>query len=85
MGTVVYLLCALTAFGCTLLLSRAFSRSGSRLLFWSALCFACFTVNNALIAVDLIILPDVDLSTLRLSVTLIGTALLLGSLIGESR
>lgn len=85
MATLVYLLCALTAFGCTLLLSRAFSRSGSRLLFWSAICFACFTVNNALIAVDLVVLPEVDLSTLRLLVTLLGNALLLGSLISESR
>lgn len=28
------------------------------MLFWSALCFACLTISNALLVVDRLVLPE---------------------------
>lgn len=85
MAIVVYLLCTVAALGCTALLFRAYRRSGTRLLLWSAVCFGCLTVNNALIAVDLVVLPTVDLFFLRNLAGLAGIVALLYGLIWEAR
>jgi hypothetical protein len=85
MGIVVYLLCAVAALGCTVVLFRAYRRSGTRLLLWSAVCFACLTFNNALIAVDLLVLPEVDLFFLRNLAAFAGIGALLYGLIWEAR
>ena len=84
LGPFVYALCALTAFACALLLLRARARGGSPLLLWSGLCFACLTINNALVVVDLIVFPDVNLFLVRNVVALLGMLLLLYGLIWES-
>jgi uncharacterized protein DUF5985 len=84
MAPLVYLLCALAALGCALLLGRAYRRGRSRLLLWSTLCFACLTANNLLVAVDLVILPDVNLFFARQLTALVGMLLLLYGLIWES-
>ncbi len=74
----VYLLCAITSLVCMLLLGHAFLRTRSRLLFWSALCFVGLAVNNALLFVDLVLLPtQVDLQIPRLLASGIGVALLI--------
>ena len=80
----VYLLCAATSGACALLLLRAYHRTGTRLLLWSSLCFVGLTLNNALLIVDLILVPDVDLSTWRLVPAGVGVALLLYGLVWES-
>jgi hypothetical protein len=80
----VYLLCAATSGACALLLLRAYHRTGTRLLLWSSLCFVGLTLNNALLIVDLIVVPDVDLSTWRLVPAVAGVALLLYGLVWES-
>lgn len=85
LGPIVYTLCALTAFACALLLLRAHVRTQSPLLFWSGLCFALLTLNNALVVVDLVVLPDVNLFLLRNLAALIGMLLLLYGLIWESK
>lgn len=85
MAVLVYLLCALAALACTVLLFRAYLRVGSRLLFWSAVCFACFTVNNLLLTIDLLVLPDVNLFVARNVAALSGVVALLYGLIWESR
>jgi hypothetical protein len=85
MAVLVYLLCALAALACTVLLFRAYLRVGSRLLFWSAVCFACFTVNNLLLTIDLLVLPDVNLFVARNVAALSGIVALLYGLIWESR
>jgi hypothetical protein len=83
---VVYALCALAAFGCAWLLYAAYRRSGVPLLFWSALCFACFTATNMLTIVDIVLLPaEIDLFVLRQIVTLAGLLFLLYGLIWDSR
>jgi hypothetical protein len=85
MGLVVYLLCAATALCCTVLLTRAYRRVRTRLLFWSAVCFACLTLNNVLVAVDLVVLPHINLFGLRNVSALAGICALLYGLIWESR
>ena len=84
MAETVYLLCATTSAACALLLLRAHHRTGTSLLLWSGLCFVGLAVNNAILVVDLILVPDVDLSTWRLVPAVLGVALLLYGLIWES-
>jgi hypothetical protein len=76
--TLVYLLCFVTSVACAVLLARSFLRSRSRMLFWSALCFALLAGVNLIVIFDLVIYPDsVDLRPYRLWLTLIAVAVLL--------
>jgi hypothetical protein len=84
-GPVVYLLCALTALACAGLLLRGYARSGARLLLWAGLCFAGLTINNVLVFVDLVVVPDVDLFTWRNVAALAGMAVLLYGLVWDTR
>lgn len=84
MGPVIYSLCALTSLTCLVLLWRSYRMTGSRLLFWSALCFLLLTVNNVLLVLDKIVFPvEVDLSLWRLVAALAAVALLLFGLVWE--
>lgn len=83
-GLLVYLLCALTSLVCAVLLFRAYRQTHIRLLLWSALCFACFSLNNILLVVDVRIVPEHDLSIARTLPSLVGIALLLYGLIWET-
>ena len=85
MGPLVYTLCALTALACAILLLRAHGRTRSPLLFWSGLCFAGLTLNNAFVVIDLVLLRDVlDLFLLRNATALVAMLLLLYGLIWRS-
>jgi hypothetical protein len=64
---------------------RTYRRGRARLLFWSALCFFFLAVGNILLFIDLIILPDYDLSVVRDCVTLAALAMLLYGLVWETR
>jgi hypothetical protein len=75
--TVVYTLCFATSAACASLLARAWQRSGTRLLMWSALCFALLAANNLFVILDLLVLRDVDLGIIRLSISLAAVAVLL--------
>ena len=83
MAGLVYLLCAATALACGVLLFRGYGRSGTRLLLWCALFFLALTLENAIVFIDLIIVPDTDLYTLRTSIALVGVTLLLVGLIWD--
>ena len=83
MALVIYVLCALTSIFCAVLLARGYRQSRVRLLMWSAICFACFALNNMLLIVDERIVPEQDLSVARSIPSLIGIALLLYGLIWE--
>jgi hypothetical protein len=83
MAPLIYSLCALTCLAAFGLLLRAWRATGHRLLFWSALCFAALSVNNILLVVDKLMLPQVDLSTWRLLAALAAVLLLLFGLIWE--
>lgn len=84
MASIVFILCTLTSAACAILLARAFLRSGQRLLFWSTLCFIGLSLNNALLFIDIVMLPDVDLSVWRLIPALAGVAALCYGLIMET-
>lgn len=60
MAEIVYLLCAAMSIGCAVMLFRGHLKSPSQLLFWSAACFGFLALNNVILVVDLIILPDVN-------------------------
>jgi hypothetical protein len=84
MASIVYIACTLTSGVCLVLLLRAYLRSRQRLLFWSTLAFAGLCLNNALLYVDVIWLPDVDLSLVRMIPALLGVAALCYGLIMEA-
>jgi len=73
----VYILCFLTSSACAFLLARDYVRTGTRLLLWSALCFALLAANNLVVVADLIVLPDIDLRVLRLGFSLTAVLVLL--------
>ncbi|MCC6797825.1 MAG: hypothetical protein IT366_22110 [Candidatus Hydrogenedentes bacterium] len=86
MGSVVYILCALTSAACAVLLTRGFLRTRERLLLWSSLCFILLAISNVLLVIDLALLPrTIDLSVIRTVPAFLGVCVLLFGLIWESR
>jgi hypothetical protein len=79
----LYLLCFLTSLSCCLLLIRSYRRTGSRVLLWTAACFVLLAIDNLLVVLDLIVLPNVDLSLARLLATLFAVSTLLVGFIWE--
>lgn len=53
----VYVLCLLTSLVCTGLLVRAWLRSRSKLLLWSAISFSLLALNNVFVVIDVVITP----------------------------
>ena len=84
MAKAVFLLCALTSLACAALLLRAYGRRRSRLLLWSGLCFVGLALNNGLLVIDRLILPEVDLSLWRQVPALGGIALLVWGLVWDA-
>lgn len=84
MAVAIYVLCTLTALACTWLLLQAWRRNGFRVLLWSGLCFAGLTLNNLLLVIDKVVLPDVDLSIWRTLAALLAMTVLLFGLIWEA-
>ncbi|HME20096.1 MAG TPA: DUF5985 family protein [Acetobacteraceae bacterium] len=82
---VIYLMCVATSVLCAYLLARAYRRSRTKLLIWSALCFALLAVNNLVVAADVLLLPTIDLTVLRLATSLAAVAVLLFGFIWEAR
>jgi hypothetical protein len=83
MAAGVYVLCALTSSFCAALLLRAYRLQRARLLFWSSLCFIGLALNNILLFVDLIVVPQIDLQPVRNGAALLGTAVMLFGLIWD--
>ena len=90
LAVAVYLLCAATSLACAVLLFRGYRRSGARFLLWSSLCFSCLTLNNLILFIDRVLLPDVsgflgvEFAVWRSSVALVGLALLLYGLVWDA-
>jgi hypothetical protein len=85
MPEVVYLLCAATCLLCTIFLFRGYARTGVRLLFWSGLCFLGLMLDNLMLYIDVIVMPDVSLEIWRKIPGLIAIMLLLFGLVWESK
>jgi hypothetical protein len=76
--TLVYTLCFATSTLCAYLLGRSFRRRRSRLLLWSALCFALLAMANLAVVIDKLVFPtQVDLRPVRLGLSLAAVAVLL--------
>jgi cytochrome bd-type quinol oxidase subunit 2 len=84
MSSLIYGLCAAVALLCAVLLLAAWRRQGHKLLLWSGLCFAGFTINNILLVLDKVVYPDVDLSVWRTGVAALSIAVLLYGLIWDA-
>lgn len=80
---IVYLLCVATSVLCAYLLARAYRASRTRLLIWSAACFALLALNNFVVAVDILLLPTIDLTVVRLITSLAAVGVLLYGFIWE--
>ncbi|HEY8296697.1 MAG TPA: DUF5985 family protein [Candidatus Baltobacteraceae bacterium] len=80
---IVYLLCTATSLLCAVLLFRSYQRQRIALLFWSGLCFVGLFLNNALLFVDLVLLPAGDLSILRVLPAALGMIVLCYGLVRE--
>jgi hypothetical protein len=85
MANLIYALCALTSIACAALLIQGFLRTRSRLLLWSSLCFVGLVVNNLLLVLDRIVLPEADLNTWRLGSALVALMLLVYGLVWDSK
>jgi hypothetical protein len=81
----VYLLCVVTSLTAMLLLLRSYRENSSRLLLWNAAAFVAFALNNVLLFMDLILLPNVDLRLLRTRTALVGVWTLLYPAAVQSR
>lgn len=84
MAEAVYILCALTSTACAILLFRGYLKGKTNLLLWSSLCFAGLALNNILLFIDLVVVPEIDLSVIRSIPAVIGFVLLLYGLIWET-
>jgi hypothetical protein len=83
--TIVYVLCLATSLLCAVLLVRAYWASRSRLLLWSALCFVLLAANNLLVVVDMVMLPQADLTIARQGAALAAVLVLLVGFVWEAR
>jgi len=84
MAAFIYGLCTVTALLCASLLLRAYYRSRYKLLLWGSLCFFGLTLNNALLVVDKLVLPEFNLFAWRLIVALIAVSVLLYGVIWDA-
>lgn len=82
---VVYLLCVVTSVLCAGLLVRAYLRTRTRLLLWSAVAFVFLAVNNTLVFLDLVVVgPTVDLLPYRYAAALAAVCVLIYGFIWEA-
>ena len=83
MAEAVYLLCAITSVVCAGLLVRSYRSHPTRIVLWSTLCFVGLAFNNILMFVDLVIVPELDLSVLRSATAFVAVILFLIGLLWE--
>jgi hypothetical protein len=82
--TVVYVLCFLTSVACAWMLGRSYRRNGTRLLLWSAICFAFLALSNLALVLDLVVWPtSVDLRLPRLLLALAAVVSLIWGFVWE--
>jgi len=85
MAEAVYVLCALTSTLCAVLLVRGYLATRVRLLLWASLCFSGLALNNILLFVDLVMVPEIDLSLWRGGTALVAMVILVFGLVWESK
>lgn len=85
MPGLVYLLCAGTCLLCAVMLLRGYARTHVRLLLWSGLCFIGLMLDNVMLYVDVVVVPDVSLTVVRKLPGFIGIVMLLFGLVWDSK
>jgi hypothetical protein len=85
MPGLVFLLGAATCVLCAAMLLRGYLRQRVRLLLWSGLCFLGLMVENIMLYVDVVVMPDVDLSIWRKLPGLVALVVLLFGLVWDSK
>jgi biotin transporter BioY len=83
MAEIVYILCAAASLLCAVLLQRAWRSTRAPVLFWSMVCFVGLAANNLLLVVDLVVMPNLDLSYVRSLVGLASISALVYGLIWD--
>jgi hypothetical protein len=83
MPTIVYTLCFATSAICAALLLRAYLRTRTRLLLWSAIAFICLAVNNFFVLGDMILFPGVNLLSYRYAAAFAAVCVLIYGFIWE--
>ena len=81
----VSLLCLATSVVCALLVARAWRRTRSRLLLWTALSFAFLALNNLLVVADMVVFQSIDFWLWRQLAAGLAIGVLLYGFIGETR
>lgn len=84
MHLLVNVLGTLTVGLCAVLLLRAYTLVRKRLLLWCGLCFAGLTAANAVLILDLWVVPNVSLYRVRLVLAAVSMFVMLYGLIFES-
>ncbi len=80
----IYLLCLLTSAVCAWLLVRAYLRTRTTLLLWTAWCFVLLALNNLLLVADLVLFTELDLAIPRQLTTVAALGVLLVGFIRET-
>jgi hypothetical protein len=81
----IYGLCLAASASCAGLLGRAYARTRTPLLLWTAISFCFFALNNLILVVDMLLLPDQDLWALRQATAGAGVGVLLFGFVWESK
>ena len=69
--------------GCGALLVRSYFRTRAKLLLWTAGCFVLLALNNFLVVLDMVVLPNIDLQFARLAANLAALAVLIYGFVWE--
>ena len=85
MAGLVYLLSAATSLLCAVMLLRSYATQHVRLLLWIGLCFVGLMIENVMLYVDVVVVPDVDLSLWRKLPGLAALVVLVFGLIWDSK
>jgi hypothetical protein len=81
----VFGLCLAASAACAALLGRAYLMTRTKLLLWTAVSFGFFAINNLVLVIDMLVLPQVDLWAWRTASAAAGLAVLLVGFIWEMR
>jgi hypothetical protein len=82
--SLVYALCLAASALCAFLLLHTWGKTGSRLLFWTALGFVFLALNNLLLVAGLVLFPQIDLWPWRQAASAAAVAVLLYGFIWEA-
>ena len=77
----VYLLCFAASATCAFLLLRRYLQARAGLLLWSGICFLFLAANNLVVILDRLLIATIDLSVLRIVLSLAAVSMLLFGLV----